>query len=152
MPVGCSISTCPINQHIVSKIPICCLWIALIAMITLLRFYLLHHALTTPAPAPTCVRYNHDHFAHAHRNTTLLLRLCGAARWTGVTALTEFTLNPTIGRLSDHYGRRPIMMLSPCVSAVFRVVGATFLGALVVGLSTRVLLPLVASLAMLTDP
>ena len=40
--------------------------------------------------------------------------------WTGVTALAEFVLNPTIGRLSDTYGRKPFMMLSPYAAIVLK--------------------------------
>ena len=32
---------------------------------------------------------------------------------TSIAALMEFILNPTIGSLSDTYGRRPFMMMAP---------------------------------------
>ena len=28
--------------------------------------------------------------------------------WTGITAAVEFLLNPTVGKLSDSYGRKPL--------------------------------------------
>jgi len=40
--------------------------------------------------------------------------------WTGITACVEFLLNPTIGKLSDAYGRKPFMMLSPYAAIVLK--------------------------------
>lgn len=40
--------------------------------------------------------------------------------WTGLTALVEFALNPTIGKLSDTYGRKPFMVLSPYAALVLK--------------------------------
>ena len=40
--------------------------------------------------------------------------------WTGLTACVEFLLNPTIGKLSDTYGRKPFMMLSPYAAIVLK--------------------------------
>jgi MFS family permease len=40
--------------------------------------------------------------------------------WTGLTACVEFLLNPTIGKLSDTYGRKPFMMLSPYAAIILK--------------------------------
>jgi DHA1 family tetracycline resistance protein-like MFS transporter len=42
------------------------------------------------------------------------------ANWTGGTALLEFLLNPTLGALSDKYGRRPFMVMAPWASLVLK--------------------------------
>ena len=42
------------------------------------------------------------------------------ATWTGVTAALEFLLNPTFGKLSDTYGRKPFMMLSPYAAIILK--------------------------------
>eukprot|EP00035_Acanthoeca_spectabilis_P031718 m.15442 g.15442 ORF g.15442 m.15442 type:complete len:234 (+) comp4915_c0_seq1:1658-2359(+) len=40
--------------------------------------------------------------------------------WTGSTAFCEFFLNPTIGTLSDTYGRKPFMVLAPYAAIVLK--------------------------------
>eukprot|EP00946_MAST-07B_sp_MAST-7B-sp1_P005178 g5178.t1 len=40
--------------------------------------------------------------------------------WTGLTALVEFALNPTVGKLSDTYGRKPFMVLSPYAALILK--------------------------------
>jgi DHA1 family tetracycline resistance protein-like MFS transporter len=40
--------------------------------------------------------------------------------WTGLTACVEFLLNPTMGKLSDAYGRKPFMMLSPYAAILLK--------------------------------
>ena len=40
--------------------------------------------------------------------------------WTGITAAVEFLLNPTVGKLSDSYGRKPYMMLSPYAAIILK--------------------------------
>jgi MFS transporter, DHA1 family, tetracycline resistance protein len=40
--------------------------------------------------------------------------------WTGITAFVEFLLNPTVGKLSDAYGRKPFMMLSPYAAILLK--------------------------------
>jgi DHA1 family tetracycline resistance protein-like MFS transporter len=39
---------------------------------------------------------------------------------TAVAALMEFLINPTLGSLSDAYGRRPFMMMAPWASLVLK--------------------------------
>eukprot|EP00943_MAST-04B_sp_MAST-4B-sp1_P005875 g5875.t1 len=40
--------------------------------------------------------------------------------WTSVTAAIEFILNPTLGKLSDAYGRKPFMVLAPYAAIVLK--------------------------------
>ena len=40
--------------------------------------------------------------------------------WTSVTAAIEFLVNPTIGRLSDAFGRKKFMMLSPYAAVILK--------------------------------
>jgi len=42
------------------------------------------------------------------------------ARWTLVCGFGEFLLNPTVGKLSDAYGRKPVMILSPIMNLVMK--------------------------------
>ena len=40
--------------------------------------------------------------------------------WASSLGALEFLFNPTVGRLSDHYGRKPFMMLSPIACIVLK--------------------------------
>ena len=40
--------------------------------------------------------------------------------WTGVTAALEFIVNPTIGQLSDAYGRKAFLLLAPYANIVLK--------------------------------
>ena len=46
------------------------------------------------------------------------------ARFAGLGGAAEFLLNPVIGRMSDRFGRRPLLLTSPITCAVLR--GAVF--------------------------
>ena len=40
--------------------------------------------------------------------------------WTSVTAAIEFCLNPTLGKLSDAYGRKPFMVIAPYAAIILK--------------------------------
>ena len=40
--------------------------------------------------------------------------------WTSVTAVIEFCLNPTLGKLSDAYGRKPFMVIAPYAAIILK--------------------------------
>jgi MFS family permease len=40
--------------------------------------------------------------------------------WTGTTAVFEFLLNPSVGSLSDAYGRRPLMLMAPYFAVILK--------------------------------
>ena len=40
--------------------------------------------------------------------------------WTGTTAVSEFLLNPSVGSLSDAYGRKPLMLMAPYFALVLK--------------------------------
>ena len=46
--------------------------------------------------------------------------------WTGVTALIEFCLNPTLGKLSDAYGRKTFMVIAPYAALVLKTIVLMF--------------------------
>jgi MFS family permease len=61
--------------------------------------------------------------------TEILREICGGdfgkmagimSTWTGTTAVVEFLVNPSIGSLSDAYGRRPLMLMAPYFAVLLK--------------------------------
>ena len=75
----------------------------------------------------------------ATRTATLL------ARFAGLGGAAEFILNPIMGRLSDRFGRRPLLLLSPITCAALRA-----LVFLVPGSTTVIMIERMLSSAVVT--